>query len=81
MLSPAALTRLTGTSRIDLNVPWLPAPVVKWEHYEWAGQLNASSIGSRIWAGIHSRTADEVGNVVGKKIGDYGARHYFHATN
>ena len=24
-----ALTRLTGTSRIDLNMPWLPAPVVK----------------------------------------------------
>jgi len=77
-----ALTRLAGTSRIDLNIPWLDVnPVDKWQHYEWAGPFNVSSIGARIWAGIHTRTADEVGNRVGKKVGDFGAQHYFHATN
>jgi hypothetical protein len=77
-----ALTRLSGTSRIDLDVPWLDVvPVVKTQHYEWASQFNLSSIGARIWAGIHTRTADEVGNAVGKKVGDFAAIHYFHATN
>lgn len=73
-----ALTRLSGTSRIDLNLPWLDVvPVVKSQHYEWASEFNASSIGARIWAGIHTRTADEVGNAVGKKVANFGARHYF----
>jgi hypothetical protein len=77
-----ALTRLSGTSRIDLDIPWLDVvPVVKTQHYEWASQFNLSSIGARIWAGIHTRTADEVGNAVGKKVGDFAATHYFHATN
>jgi hypothetical protein len=77
-----ALTRLSGTSRIDLNIPWLDvAPVVNWQHYEWSSQFNLSSIGARIWAGIHTRSADEVGNAVGKQVGDFGADHYFHATN
>lgn len=77
-----ALTRLSGTSRIDLNIPWLAVvPVVTTQHYEWASQFNASSIGARIWAGIHTRTADEVGNAVGKKVGDFEALHYFRATN
>jgi hypothetical protein len=76
-----ALTRLSGTSRIDLDIPWLDVvPVVRTQHYEWASQFNLSSIGARIWAGIHTRTADEVGNAVGKKIGDFEARHYFHAN-
>jgi PAP2 superfamily len=76
-----ALTRLTGTSRIDLNVPSPANLTVPTRHYEWAGQLNADSIGARIWAGIHTRTADEVGNRVGKKVGRFGMRHYFHATD
>jgi hypothetical protein len=77
-----ALSRLSGTSRIDLNIPsFVVVPVAQWQHYEWASQFNASSIGARIWAGIHTRTADEVGNAVGKKVGDFAAQHYFHATD
>ena len=72
---------MTGTSRIDLNIPWLPEPVVKSRHYEWASQLNAESIGARIWSGIHTRTADEVGNAVGKKIGAYWSDRYFQPTD
>jgi len=77
----SALTRLTGTSRIDLNIPWLDVvPVVRSQHYESASQFNVSSIGARIWAGIHTRTADEVGNKVGSKVGAYGMQHYFAPT-
>jgi hypothetical protein len=76
-----ALTQLTGTSRIDLNMPSPTNLTLSPRHYEWAGQLNAESIGARIWAGIHTRTADEVGNTVGKKVGAFGMQHYFHATD
>ena len=72
-----ALTRLSGTSRIDLNIPSPTNLTLPTRHYEWAGQLNAESVGARIWAGIHTRTADEVGNRVGKKVGAFEARHYF----
>jgi hypothetical protein len=70
-----ALTRLTGTQRIDLNMPSPSDGTTR--HYTTAAQLNAESIGARIWAGIHTRTADEVGNAVGKKVGAL-ARQYFH---
>ena len=76
-----ALTALTGTSRIDLNMPSPANAAVPTRHYEWAGELNADSIGARIWAGIHTRTADEVGNRVGKKVGAFGMSHYFAATS
>ena len=76
-----ALTRLSGTGRIDLNVPSTTNLTLPTRHYEWAAQLNAESIGARIWAGIHTRSADEVGNRVGKKVGDFEARHYFAETD
>jgi len=34
-------------------------------------------IDARVWAGIHFRTADRQGAVIGKKIGHYLDRHYF----
>jgi hypothetical protein len=34
-------------------------------------------INARVWAGIHFRTADEQGNVLGKKVSQYLDDHYF----
>ena len=34
-------------------------------------------IDARVWAGIHFRTADVQGSVLGKKVARYMARHYF----
>jgi hypothetical protein len=35
-------------------------------------------IDARVWAGIHFRTADEQGAVLGKKVAHYLKKHYFH---
>ena len=34
-------------------------------------------IEARIWGGIHFRTADEQGTVIGKKVGRWLRQHYF----
>jgi hypothetical protein len=34
-------------------------------------------VDARIWAGLHFRTADIQGKILGRKIADYMARHYF----
>ena len=34
-------------------------------------------IGARVWAGIHFRTADRQGAVLGKKVAQYMKKHYF----
>lgn len=70
----AALTGLLHTQRIDLTLPSLTSPA---RHYSDAARLNADSVGARIWAGIHFRTADEVGNRIGKEIGRYAIQWYF----
>jgi hypothetical protein len=70
-----ALTGLLGTPRIDLYLSSVVTGTTR--HYTFASQLNADSIGARIWAGIHFRTADEVGNAIGKQIGTWALAHYF----
>ena len=34
-------------------------------------------IGARVWGGIHFRTADVQGAVLGKKVAHYMSKHYF----
>ena len=70
-----SLTRVLGTSRIDLFITSAAAGVTR--HYEWAGTLNRDAIDARVWSGIHFRTADVVGNAMGKKVGDWALDHYF----
>lgn len=40
-------------------------------------QARKEIIDARVWAGIHFRTADNHGAVIGKKVAHYGAKHYF----
>jgi len=35
-------------------------------------------IGARVWGGIHFRTADEQGALIGKKVANWMDKHYFH---
>ena len=74
-----ALTRVLGTSRIDLFISSTAAGVTR--HYEWASQLNQDVIDARIWSGIHFRTADNVGNRIGKKVADWALDHYFKSSD
>ena len=70
-----AVTRVLGTKRIDLYITSAAAGVTR--HYEFAGRLNRDAVDARVWSGIHFRTADVVGNTMGKKVGDWALDHYF----
>jgi hypothetical protein len=70
-----SLARVLGTNRIDLYITSAAAGVTR--HYEFAGKLNRDAINARVWSGIHFRTADEVGNALGKMVGDWALDHYF----
>ena len=70
-----AVSRVMGTSRIDLNIP--SSATMTTRHYEWASDLMRDSIDARVWSGIHFRTADVLAAKSGKKVGDYALDHYF----
>ena len=70
-----ALTRVLGTHRIDLYITSAAAGVTR--HYEFAGKLNRDAVNARVWSGIHFRTADVVGNRIGKRVADWALDHYF----
>jgi hypothetical protein len=38
-------------------------------------------IGARVWSGIHFRTADVQGAVLGRKVAHYEVNHYFAPTS
>jgi hypothetical protein len=71
----AALTRLDGTSRVDLDLASTVTGTTR--HYEQAATLNAEGIGARIWGGIHFRTADEKGAQVGMQVGRWTSARFF----
>ncbi|HET9311885.1 MAG TPA: vanadium-dependent haloperoxidase [Actinomycetota bacterium] len=73
-----ALTRVLGTNRIDLTMTSLAAGVTR--HYEFAGKWNRDAVNARVWSGIHFRTADVLGNAMGKKVGNWALDHYFAPT-
>ena len=68
-----ALSRLEGTSNIDLNLPSSVTGTTR--HYETGAQLRAEGIGARIWGGIHFRTSDEVGDQMGAQLGRWIGSH------
>jgi hypothetical protein len=69
----SALAALEGTSEVDLTLSSTVTGTTR--HYATARQLREDSIGARIWAGIHFRTADEVGDRVGASLGTWIAEH------
>src|SRR5262249_5120588 len=74
-----SLTRVLGTDRIDLYITSAAAGVTR--HYEFADDLNHDAIDARVWSGIHFRTSDEVGNAMGKKVGNWSLDHFFQSSH
>ena len=70
-----ALTRVLGTSRIDLYLT-PPAPGAT-RYYEFAADLCADGVEARICSGIHFRTADVLGITVGEQVANWALDHYF----
>ena len=69
-----ALAALEGTPRIDLNLPSSVTGTTR--HYETGAVLRGEGIGARVWAGIHFRNSDEVGDRMGAQLGRWIAQHY-----
>ena len=70
-----SLSRLLGGGQVDLTITSTAASVTR--HYGPAADLKRDAIDARVWSGIHFRTADEVGNVMGTHIAQWGLDHYF----
>ncbi|MEU9576552.1 vanadium-dependent haloperoxidase [Streptomyces chilikensis] len=69
------LTKLLGDDRIDFTVRSVRGGSTR--HYEHAADYDRDVIDARVFAGIHTRTADTVGNRVGHRIADWALTRYF----
>ncbi|MGW0910213.1 vanadium-dependent haloperoxidase [Streptomyces sp. NPDC002784] len=70
----AVLDRLTGGD-IDLRVHSSVTGTTR--TYRDSADFNRDVIDARVWEGIHFRTADEVGNRIGRQIGRFALAHHF----
>jgi hypothetical protein len=75
----ATLQDFFGTDRISWtdttvgDVPW----GAKTRSFSRFSQAIEEIINARVWSGIHFRTADEQGEVIGKHVAKWRERHYF----
>jgi hypothetical protein len=65
-----------GTDRIRFGVTSTRFPG-ETRYYDRFSDALRELIEARIWAGLHFRTADIQGKILGRKVADYMAKHYF----
>ena len=76
-----ALQAFFGTDRIAFTAisnKCSPAPCPT-RSFDRFSEALKEIIGARVWSGIHFRTADVQGAVLGKKVAQYLGKHYFQA--
>lgn len=73
-----SLTMLLGTSRIDLRVRSVVTGTTR--TFTDADQYNRGVVNARVWEGIHTRTADTVGNRTGQRLAAWALTRYFRPT-
>jgi hypothetical protein len=64
------LNNFFGSDAVKVNIIF-PANAGITRTYTGFSQISNELIESRIWAGVHTRTADVQGSVLGKQVGDY----------
>jgi hypothetical protein len=69
------LRNFFGTDRIAVSV--FSNKSCTWRSFDRFSDILKEVIDARVWAGIHFRTADTQGAVLGKKVAHYMIRHYF----
>jgi hypothetical protein len=74
-----ALTRLNADGRVDLNLTSVAAGATR--HYDLAAEIQNDAIDSRVFSGIHFRTADEVAVVMGTQVANWALDHHFEPAN
>ena len=71
-----AMQNFFGTDKIAFNMVSSRFPTQP-RHYERFSLALKEVIDARVWGGIHFRTADEQGAVIGKKVAHWEWKHYF----
>jgi PAP2 superfamily len=71
-----ALQDFFGTDKIEFDISSSRFPGQP-RHYERFSQVLKEIIDARVWGGIHFRTADTQGAVIGKKVAQWERKHYF----
>ncbi|GGX21277.1 vanadium-dependent haloperoxidase [Streptomyces lomondensis] len=69
------LTGVLGTSRVDLRIRSITTGATR--HYRDAHEYERDVVDARVWGGIHTRTADEVGSDTGRRLAAWALRTYF----
>jgi PAP2 superfamily len=69
------LRNFFGTDRIPVSV--FSNKSCTWRSFDRFSDMLKEVIDARVWAGIHFRTADTQGAVLGRKVAHYLKRHYF----
>ncbi|WP_228975674.1 vanadium-dependent haloperoxidase [Streptomyces sp. DH12] len=69
------LTLLSGTPRLDLRITSVVARATR--TYTHARDYDRDAVDARVWAGIHTRTADTVGNATGQRVAAWALTRYF----
>jgi PAP2 superfamily len=69
------LRNFFGTDRIAVTA--FSNKSCTWRSFDRFSDILKEVIDARVWAGIHFRTADAQGAVLGKKVAHYLKRHYF----
>ena len=70
------LRNFFSTDRIAVSV--FSNKSCTWRTFDRFSDILKEVIDARVWAGIHFRTADTHGSVLGKKVAHYLEKHYFH---
>ncbi|MFF8386439.1 vanadium-dependent haloperoxidase [Streptomyces kanasensis] len=69
------LTLLSGSPRLDLRITSIVAKATR--TYTHARDYDRDAIDARVWAGIHTRTADVVANATGRQVAAWALGRYF----
>jgi hypothetical protein len=72
-----AMRDFFGTDRIAFDIVSSRFPTQP-RHYESFSQALDEVIDARVWGGIHFRTADTQGALIGKKVAHWERKHFFH---
>jgi len=74
------MAKFFGSDKMDLTIVsgrslnGVPIPPREFDRFS---DVLDEIVEARIWGGIHFRTADVQGTVIGKKVAKYIRRHYF----
>lgn len=74
-----AMRQFFGTDRVAFDVvsSRFPGTPAQTRHFDRFSQALEEVIDARVWGGIHFRTADTQGAVIGRKVVDWQREHYF----